>query len=90
MAPDDWSAFLKGIADTLDMGLELAAGKRLGFALLVFPFTEEEREGAKADGVLPGGDYVSNAQRKDMIELLRETADRLEKKEDIPPAEGSA
>jgi hypothetical protein len=32
----------------------------------------------------PGvGQYVSNAQRGDMIRALRETADRLERREDI-------
>jgi hypothetical protein len=30
------------------------------------------------------GQYVSNVQRADMIKMLRETADRLEKNEDIP------
>lgn len=28
--------------------------------------------------------YVSNVQRSDMIKMLRETADRLESREDIP------
>lgn len=38
-----------------------------------------------ADTEGPGvGQYVSNVRRKDMIEMLRETADRLEKREDIP------
>ena len=44
-----------------------------GFALLVFEFHE------------PGiANYISNAKREDMIKSLRETADRLEKKQDIP------
>lgn len=30
------------------------------------------------------GQYVSNMQRAGMVELLRETADRLEGREDIP------
>lgn len=38
-----------------------------------------------ADAVEPGiGQYVSNVQRADMVRLLRETADRLERREDIP------
>ncbi len=38
-----------------------------------------------ADSIEPGvGQYVSNVQRADMIRLLRETADRLESREDIP------
>lgn len=44
----------------------------LGFALIVFPF--------KDVGV---GNYISNACREDMIEALRETADRLEKNQDF-------
>lgn len=47
-----------------------ARGKAL-FTLLVF---EEELI----------GHYVSNANRQDIIKTLRETADRLEKREDIP------
>lgn len=30
------------------------------------------------------GQYVSNAARPEIIKLLRETADRLEKREDLP------
>ena len=38
-----------------------------------------------ADSTEPGvGQYVSNVERADMIRLLRETADRLEGREDIP------
>ena len=48
-------------------------GMPKGFALIVFDFHE------------PGvGNYISNASREDMIKSLRETADRLEKKQDIP------
>jgi len=46
--------------------------KDLGFTILVFPFNE------------PGvSNYISNANRSDMIKALRETAERLEKKEDF-------
>lgn len=38
-----------------------------------------------ADSTEPGiGQYVSNVQRPDMIRLLRETADRIEQRQDIP------
>lgn len=38
-----------------------------------------------ADTVVPGiAQYLSNARREDCIQFLKETADRLEKKEDIP------
>lgn len=46
--------------------------KGIGFALLVFEFHK------------PGiSNYISNAQRADMITALRETADRLEKRQDF-------
>lgn len=45
----------------------------MGFALLVFELGK------------PGiSNYISNAQRKDMIEALKETVKRLEAKEDVP------
>lgn len=46
----------------------------MGYALIVFELGR------------PGfGNYISNAQRADMIKALRKTADRLEKNQDIPP-----
>ncbi len=43
----------------------------MGFVLIVFPFGN------------PGiSNYVADAERGDMIKLLRETADRLEKNQD--------
>ncbi len=46
--------------------------KEFGFALIVFPFYN-------------GGisNYISNAERSDMIKALRETADRIERNQDI-------
>jgi hypothetical protein len=41
----------------------------LGFTLIVFPFGEDKTL----------TNYISNAQRADMIACLRETADRIEK-----------
>lgn len=47
-----------------------------GFALIVFDFHK------------PGiSNYVSNAQRKEMIMALRETAERLEKRQDVQPGQ---
>lgn len=44
-----------------------------GYALIVFDFHD------------PGlSNYISNAKREDMIKALRETADRLEKNQDVP------
>lgn len=56
------------------MGAEIEAQlpKEFGFALIVFPFYG------------PGtSNYISNAQRCDMIKALRETADRIEKNQDF-------
>ena len=51
----------------------------LGFALIVF---EHYKPGIS--------NYISNSHREDMITALRETADRLEKNQDIPAIEGEA
>lgn len=48
---------------------------RKGFMVLLF---ELGRPGIS--------NYISNASRADMITALRETADRLEQNQDIPPA----
>lgn len=62
------------IASAIEETINYEFGK-MGFALLVFDFGK------------PGiSNYISNAQRSDMIAALRETADRLESKQDIPPA----
>lgn len=50
---------------------DLTTGPPLGFMLMVFDFGE--------GGFLS---YVSNAQRADMVKVLREQADRLEAKMD--------
>ena len=66
--------FLSTLAETLDEVLEEYLGKRMGFAVLIFEFG--------APGV---ANYISNAERKDMIEALKETVERFEKGETIPP-----
>jgi len=63
---------LRRLATIIDGTLEGHLGK-MGFALVVFEFDK------------PGlGNYISNAQRADMITALRELADRLESRSDIP------
>lgn len=50
--------------------------KGLGFALIVFQFNE------------PGiSNYISNAQRVDMIKAMKETISRLENKQDFETPE---
>lgn len=64
---------LRSLAEKIDAALHEQFGK-IGFALLVFEFHK------------PGiGNYISNVKRADMVKALRETANRLEKKQDIPP-----
>jgi hypothetical protein len=67
---------LNGLGNAIDTILKQEFGEA-GFALVVFRF-----------GDATTGNYISNAQREDMIEVLRIVADRLEKHEDIPPAWG--
>jgi hypothetical protein len=75
MTEPELREFFRNLASEIEARLPpgpSAKGKCL-FALIV------------ADTMEPGvGQYVSNVQRPDMIRLLRETADRLEKREDIP------
>ena len=70
-------ALLKGIAVAIDGVLQKELGP-MGFAVMIFEFHR------------PGiSNYISNAEREDMIKALRELADRLEKKQDIPPGYGT-
>lgn len=70
--------FLQIFAQAADKAFTEAYGMRMGFAIIVFPFNASV------------ADYVSNAERENMVQALRETADRIEKKEYIPPAQGTA
>ena len=54
-------------------------GKEYGFMLMVFPFGDNKDRVAH---------YVSDADRETMIETLREKANVLEKKLDIPVGGG--
>lgn len=64
--------YLQALASIIDQVLNPdQENKGTGFCLLVFGFN--------APGI---SNYVSNANRADMIKALRETADRLEKNQD--------
>lgn len=64
---------MQGLAAAVNEVLKNETGRKMGFVLLVF------------DPATPKlGNYVSNCSRADMITCMRETADRLEKREDIP------
>lgn len=70
---------LSEIAKSIDKCLKETSGRKIGFALMVFEFEH------------PGvGSYISNAERTTMISALKETADRIEKNQTIPPPIGSA
>lgn len=56
-----------------------------GFGLIIFEFTNNEDHKKVKENV---GNYISNANREDMIDALREAADRLEKNETIPRCQG--
>jgi hypothetical protein len=72
---------LNALAATLDKTLPTIYNiERVGFVLLTFSFDIESKS----------GDYVSNANRSDIIKALREVADRLENKEDIGRPIGEA
>lgn len=68
----DTEDFMRKLAAGVDEAIKENFGEK-GFLILLFEFGS------------PGvSNYVSNAERKTMIKSLRETADRLEKNEDIP------
>jgi hypothetical protein len=74
MTEPELKAMFSGIAKWLENALPPGPGPRGNclFALVV------------TDSIEPGvGQYVSNVVRSDMVKMLRETADRLERREDI-------
>lgn len=76
------SKTLDNLAMALEQMLsELYGVERIGFALFMF---------ALGDDTHTAGDYVSNADRDDMIKFMRSLADRLEKGEEIGRPIGSA
>lgn len=73
------------LAELIDTSLQMLYGRRVGFALMVFPFKEQEQA-----GIATGVDYISNANREDIIEMMRNAADRLEVNDEIGVPVGSA
>jgi len=64
-------ALMRVLANHVDHKIRETLG-HMGFAIIVFEFNH------------PGvSNYISNASRSDMIQALRETADRLERNQDI-------
>lgn len=64
------------LGEALDETIQEIFSEKLGFALLLFDFKN------------PGlANFMSNAERFDMIKALRETADRLESRDYKPIGE---
>ncbi len=66
---DDQETFIKALAVTLDSTLQTFYEREMGFALLIFEFNSDQ------------ANYISNAKREDMVKALRETANRIERKQ---------
>lgn len=71
--------FMQQIAAALSEIIDEAYQQKMGFFLTVFEFDK------------PGvSDYISNANREQIIKSMRETAKRFEKGETIPTTVGQA
>jgi len=76
----DQSEIMSAIASALDEILTSTSGRRVGFAVLVYPFPDDPERDMAMD---QGANYVSNGSTEDMIIFLRKTANRLETKQTI-------
>lgn len=74
--------FMSQIAEALDKLLVEHHGKRKGFVIAVFDFTENEEEGF--------ADFVSNCDRESSVPALEQLAKVLKEKSYIPPTIGNA
>lgn len=69
---------MRQIASGLNQAIKENIGENLGFIFILFEFGK------------PGiSNYISNAERDDVIVGLREAADKLEQKLDVPRAHGT-
>jgi len=82
--------FLDNMARAIDQMTQDVFHTRLGFVLLMFPFGETDKTNLHKKEGEEGGNYVSNADRGDIVRFLRETADRLEQKQEIGRTIGRA
>ena len=77
----EFRATMNAIADTIDEtfnGDKRGADREVGFVLLVFPF--KDAAGKKYQG---RANYISNANRDDIVVLLKEQLARFEGQPDI-------
>jgi hypothetical protein len=63
---------LQPLANVIDETLKMVAGKKMGFFLVTFEFEKTPEN--------TFGNYISNANREDCINALRNTANQLEEK----------
>lgn len=70
--------YLQMLAEAISSSLDQTYKRHMGFALLIFEFDSDK------------ADYISNSQRNNMVDALRETADRIERGETIGPTIGNA
>lgn len=68
--------FMRIIAQALDEQLQKAFNRKMGFFLSIFDFGDPPRV----------GHYITNTDRSDMIQSLKDTIEIMEKKQDIPAA----
>jgi hypothetical protein len=71
---------MRDIARLLEKKLKQAYGVKMSFLLVTQPYGESDKV----------SDYIGNLARESGIGVLRETADRLERNETIPAAQGEA
>lgn len=64
---------LRRVMDRAARGIARALPPDTGFVVLAFEF-----------GAAGVSQYISNGRREDIITFLRETADRLESRQDVP------
>ncbi|MDO6426208.1 hypothetical protein Q4489_04250 [Thalassotalea sp. 1_MG-2023] len=73
-------ACMRKVAQGINEALEITYGQKMGFVLVATPFNESNAI----------SDYIGNIDRENVIELMRETADRLEQNQTIPATQGEA
>lgn len=71
---------MRSVAKGVNEALEMIYGQKMGFVIVTTPFNESNSV----------SDYIGNIERSDVVELMRETAERLEKNQIIPAAQGNA
>lgn len=71
---------MRALAQGISDGLTVIYGEKMGFVLVATPFNESNAI----------SDYIGNIDRKNVVDLMRETADRLEKNQTIPATQGEA